>query len=91
MHTENEWARVLELLHLGGTLTRHGLHRSQAPEVTLKPGEKVAPLPRPGQRTIGRGVQAGVVYRLADGRLVYVQQAPGGGTATSTTGTATTP
>lgn len=69
---------ALSSLHLTGTLTRHGPRASGggARQITLKPGDKVAPLPKPGRRTIGRGVQAGVVYRLADGRLVYVQRAP---------------
>lgn len=68
---------ALSSLHLTGTLTKHGLRASGgARQITLQPGEKVAPLPKPGRRTIGRGVQAGVVYRLADGRLVYVQRAP---------------
>ena len=34
---------------------------------------------RTNQRTIGRGTQAGVVYRLANGELVYVQNAPSAG------------
>jgi hypothetical protein len=42
----------------------------------IAPGQKVAPLPTPGGRTIGQGKQVGVVYRLADGRLVYVQGPP---------------
>ena len=41
-------------------------------EIQIAPGQKVAPLPKPGARTIGRGTQAGVVYRLANGQLVYV-------------------
>jgi hypothetical protein len=43
--------------------------------IEIQPGQTVAPLPKPGARTIGRGTQAGVVYRLANGQLVYVQQA----------------
>ena len=66
---------ALTSLHLGGTLTKHGLH-AQRHAIMLKPGQKVAPLPKPGAPTIGRGTQAGVVYRLANGQLVYVQQAP---------------
>jgi hypothetical protein len=66
---------ALSSLHLGGTITRHGLHAVQQ-QIVIQPGQTVAPLPRPGARTIGRGTQAGVVYRLANGQLVYVQQAP---------------
>jgi hypothetical protein len=67
---------ALSSLHLGGTITKHGLRASQASQIYIKPGQTVAPLPKRGAKTIGRGVQAGVVYRLADGRLVYVQKAP---------------
>ena len=67
---------ALSSLHLGGTITKHGLKAAPASEIVVKPGQTVAPLPKPGARTIGRGTQAGVVYRLANGSLVYVQQAP---------------
>jgi hypothetical protein len=69
---------ALSSLHLGGAITRHGL-RSPAREIVVQPGQSVAPLPKPGARTLGRGTQTGVVYRLANGQLVYVQQAPRAG------------
>jgi hypothetical protein len=68
---------ALSSLHLGATITRHGLHATPVTEIRVRPGQTVAPLPRPGTRAIGRGVQTGVVYRLANGQLVYVQNAPG--------------
>jgi hypothetical protein len=68
---------ALSSLHLAGTITRQGLHANAAKQIYVQPGQTVAPLPKPGARTIGRGTQAGVVYRLANGQLVYVQQAPG--------------
>jgi hypothetical protein len=67
---------ALSSLHLGGTITKHGLRANTAKEIFIKQGQTVAPLPQPGARTIGRGVQAGVVYRLNNGQLVYVQQPP---------------
>jgi hypothetical protein len=67
---------ALSSLHLSGTITRHGLRANHAQVIRIKPGQTVAPLPKPGARTVGRGVQAGVVYRLTNGQLVYVQQAP---------------
>jgi hypothetical protein len=67
---------ALSSLHLAGTITRHGLHAPPAKIIEIAPGQTVAPLPKPGTRTIGRGTQAGVVYRLSDGELVYVQSAP---------------
>ncbi len=68
---------ALSSLHLSSTITRHGLHASSPQEIKIAPDQKVAPLPKPGRRTIGRGTQAGVVYRLASGQLVYVQNPPG--------------
>lgn len=67
---------ALSSLHLGHAITRNGLHALPAREIQLTPGEKVAPLPAPGARTIGRGTETGVVYRLANGQLVYVENAP---------------
>jgi hypothetical protein len=64
---------ALSSLHLEGTITKSGLRARSAKQITIKPGQTVAPLPKPGARTIGRGTQAGVVYRLANGQLVYVQ------------------
>jgi hypothetical protein len=67
---------ALSSLHLAGTITKRGLRANQAKTIYVKPGQTVAPLPKPGSRTIGRGTQVGTVYRLANGQLVYVQQAP---------------
>jgi hypothetical protein len=64
---------ALSSLHLASAITKRGLRPSA---IYIKPGETVAPLPKPGQRTIGRGTQVGVVYQLANGELVYVQQPP---------------
>ena len=66
---------ALSSLHLSRAITRHGL-KAPAQAIVIKPGEKVAPLPTPGARAIGRGTPAGTVYRLQDGRLIYVQKAP---------------
>jgi hypothetical protein len=66
---------ALSSLHLNGAITRQGLRATTARVIAIQPGQTVAPLPKPGQRTIGRGTQAGVVYRLANGELVYVQNA----------------
>ena len=64
---------ALSSLHLGHTLTAHGLQATRAPEIRLKSGQRVTTLPTRGARAIGHGSQVGEVYRLADGRLVYVQ------------------
>ena len=67
---------ALSSLHLEGTITKNGLRANQAKVIRIQKGQTVAPLPKPGRRTIGQGTQAGVVYRLTNGQLVYVQQAP---------------
>ena len=67
---------ALSSLHLEGTITKNGLRPSPAKQITIKPGQTVAPLPKPGSRTIGQGAPVGTVYRLTNGQLVYVQQAP---------------
>jgi hypothetical protein len=67
---------ALSSLHLQSTITKSGLRATPQKQITIKPGQTVAPLPKPGQRTIGRGTPAGVVYRLDNGQLVYVQNAP---------------
>ena len=66
---------ALSSLHLSGALTKNAA-KPGSKEIVLKPGQKVAPLPTPGPNAIGRGVPAGTVYRLDDGRLVYVQKTP---------------
>lgn len=67
---------ALSSLHLSSTITRQGLRSASQQEIRIAPGQTVAPLPKPGERTIGRGTETGVVYRLANGQLVYVQNAP---------------
>ena len=39
---------ALSSLHLGGTMTKHGLHASRARQITSSPGRQVAPLPKRG-------------------------------------------
>ena len=67
---------ALSSLHLQGTITKNGLRASEAKVIRIQKNQTVAPLPKPGERTIGRGTQAGVVYRLTNGQLVYVQSPP---------------
>ena len=67
---------ALSSLHLDSAITKRGLRATTARAIRIQPGQTVAPLPKPGSRTIGRGVQAGVVYRLDNGQLVYVQNPP---------------
>jgi hypothetical protein len=82
---------ALSSLHLAGTIIHRGLRPGVPSTIVIAPGSRVAPLPAPGAQAIGPGVQVGVVYRLADGRLVYVQGPPHTTTGTtSTSGTAST-
>lgn len=64
---------ALASLHLSGAVTRTGLTQPVPTDaVTLKPGETSGPVPSGGPSVIGTGTQVGQVYRLSDGRLVYV-------------------
>ncbi len=40
--------------------------------VTLKPGDRTGPVPTDGATVVGTGTEVGSVYRLSDGRLIYV-------------------
>ncbi len=64
---------ALSSLHLGAAITKHGLREVRNRQITIAPGEKVTALPARGARTIGHGAKVGTVYRLANGKLVYVQ------------------
>jgi hypothetical protein len=41
--------------------------------IIVKQGAKVRTIKLNGQKVVGRGTRVGSVYRLADGRVVYVQ------------------
>ena len=61
---------ALSSLHVLDQLAQHGL---KAPDtITVNPGDKVKQVPPNAQRVVGRGKQVGQVYRLNDGRLIYV-------------------
>jgi hypothetical protein len=62
---------ALASLHLTGTINHGGLHRP-ADVIQVKPGSVVKSLPPSGKRVVGRGSRVGTVYRLRDGRLIYV-------------------
>ena len=43
-----------------------------ARDVVVRAHERSGPVPREGERVVGQGEEVGKVYRLDDGRLVYV-------------------
>ncbi|MEZ0471222.1 DUF2149 domain-containing protein [Luteimonas salinilitoris] len=45
----------------------------------VKDGEELREYESSGEIGEGEGIKAGVAYRLADGRMVYVPEAPAGG------------
>lgn len=63
---------ALSSLGLSGAVNNGGLTKPALGEITLEPGQTVEPVPDQGVKTEGRGTPVGTVYRLADGRLVYV-------------------
>lgn len=67
---------ALSSLHMSKAITSSGLRPVAPGTIEIAPGQKLQQLPTPGARTAGRGTEVGKVYRLADGRLVYVTGAP---------------
>lgn len=65
---------ALSSLGLEGAVSDKGLVKPALGEVTTEPGETVKDVPASGAKTVGRGTPVGTVYRLADGRLVYVTE-----------------
>jgi hypothetical protein len=63
---------ALSSLGLKEAVKDGGLVKPAVGEVVLKPGERLDDVPSEGVKTVGRGTAVGTVYRLADGRLVYV-------------------
>ena len=62
---------ALSSLDLTGALT----DRNQSPpknQITVGPSDTVSPVPSGSVRTVGPGTEVGKVYRLPDGRLIYV-------------------
>ena len=61
---------ALSSLHVLQQVAAHGL---KAPDqITIQPNDQVKKVPKNGQRVVGRGKEVGRVYRLDDGRLIYV-------------------
>jgi hypothetical protein len=63
---------ALSSLGLSDAVNENGLTKPTLGEVTLQPGQTAEDVPGQGVKTLGRGTPVGTVYRLADGRLVYV-------------------
>ncbi|MET0930400.1 MAG: DUF2149 domain-containing protein [Aeromicrobium sp.] len=70
---------ALSSLGLSDAVNDGGLVKPTLQEIPLQPGQTPQPVPDEGVKTAGRGTPVGTVYRLADGRLVYVT---GDGTTT---------
>jgi hypothetical protein len=67
---------ALASLNLTGELTHKGATRTPRDTITVAPSDQVSTVPSGGERTVGRGVPIGRVYRLKDGSIVYVVQSP---------------
>jgi hypothetical protein len=61
---------ALASLHVLDQVAKHGF--TSPDTITVKPGDRVRNVPKHAQRVVGRGKQVGTVYRLQDGRLIYV-------------------
>jgi hypothetical protein len=69
---------ALSSLKLSDILTNEKVevirNTSQGQQIITRQGQKVTSIQlQPGQRVVGRGDRIGSVYRLNDGRVVYVQ------------------
>lgn len=62
---------ALSSLNLSQAITDTGL-TSPKDQITVPQDSQVDDVPPDGQRIVGRGKEVGKVYRLNDGRLVYV-------------------
>jgi hypothetical protein len=63
---------ALASLNLSGVITKRGLTQPAKDAITVAPSETAQPVPTDAQRTAGHGTRVGQVYRLDDGRLIYV-------------------
>jgi hypothetical protein len=71
---------ALSSLNLTKAITKTGLSPVAPGTIQISPGQQIHQLPSPGSNAIGRGSKVGTVYRLPDGRLVYVTGTPQPGT-----------
>jgi hypothetical protein len=62
---------ALSSLNLEQTLTDTGL-KNPKDQITVPQDSQVEDVPKDGRKVVGRGEKVGSVYRLDDGRLVYV-------------------
>lgn len=62
---------ALSSLNLEQAITDTGL-KTPADQITVPQDAQVEDVPPDGEKVVGRGTKVGTVYRLDDGRLVYV-------------------
>lgn len=67
---------ALSSLDLETALT-DGVPAPPADTITVPDDAQVDDVPPEGEQVIGQGEEVGIVYRLDDGRLVYVVPSPG--------------
>jgi hypothetical protein len=61
---------ALASLHVLQQVAQHGF--TSPNQITVHKNDQVKSVPTNGQRVVGRGTEVGKVYRLDDGRLIYV-------------------
>lgn len=77
---------ALSALGLSGTLQDESSAPADPDQITVPEDAEVSDVPD-GQKVIGKGEQVGTVYRLDDGRLVYVVPPDSGGSGAPSGGT----
>jgi hypothetical protein len=63
---------ALSALKLSSAITEDGLKRDGSNQIRVEKDATVRPVPADQTKVIGNGSEVGKVYRLQDGRLVYV-------------------
>ena len=79
---------ALSSLHLTTAFTQKGVHANSSNSITVAPNQTSGKVPNTKDKVIGNGSKVGSVYRLSNGQLVYVTNAP---SSTSTPSPTTTP
>jgi hypothetical protein len=73
--------RMGDLFDPDGSVTMVKTNASGESEIIVKKGQQIEAYKVTGQQTSGNGERLGTAYRLANGQIIYVPDAPTGGAA----------
>jgi hypothetical protein len=78
--------RMGDLLDPEGSVTMVKTNASGESEVIVKKGKEIEAYKVTGEQTTGNGERLGTAYRLANGQIIYVPDAPAAGTGPQSPG-----